>query len=63
MWHEMRGSGWLWRRQAELLGIEPASVPHSLGLERALQEGQATWVEPGRPFRTWARLTVRGPAG
>ena len=57
----MRGSGWLWRRQAELLGIEPASVPHSLGLGRAVREGQATWVEPGRPFRTWIRLTIRPP--
>lgn len=62
VWHEMRASGGVWRGQAELLGIEPASVPHSLGLERAVDEGQAAWVEPGGGLRTWTRLTVRPPA-
>ena len=62
VWHEMRASGGLWRGQAELLGIEPASVPHSLGLERAVAEHQAVWIEPGAGFRTWTRLTVRPPA-
>lgn len=62
VWHEMRASGGRWRGQAELLGIEPASVPHSLGLERAVAERQAVWIEPGAGFRTWARLTVRPPA-
>ena len=46
VWHEVHASGGLWRGQAELLGIEPASVPHSLGLERAVAEGQAVWIEP-----------------
>jgi hypothetical protein len=62
VWHEMRAGGGLWRGQAELLGIEPSSVPHSLGLERAVQEQQAVWVEPGREIRTWTRLTVTPPA-
>jgi hypothetical protein len=62
VWHEMRASAGLWRGQAELLGIEPASVPHSLGLERAVAERQAVWVEPGRELRTWTRLTVTPPA-
>jgi hypothetical protein len=61
MWHEVRTYGGPWRRRAELLVIEPASVPHSLGLAAALEHGQARWLEPGescgyelvaRPFST-----------
>ena len=29
-----------------MLGLEPASVPHSLGLARALAEGQAHLIYP-----------------
>jgi hypothetical protein len=47
IWHEVRTSGGRWRHQAEMLGLEPASVPHSLGLARAIAEGQAHVVEPG----------------
>jgi hypothetical protein len=47
LWHEVRTSGGPWRGQGEMLGLEPASVPHSLGLARALAEGQAHRVEPG----------------
>jgi hypothetical protein len=36
-----------------MLGLEPASVPHSLGLARALTEGQAHVVHPD------VALTVR----
>lgn len=37
-WREVRASGGRWRGQAELLGLEPSSVQHSLGLERSLAE-------------------------
>ena len=47
LWHEVRTSGGRWREQGEMLGLEPASVPHSLGLARALAEGQAHVVRPG----------------
>jgi hypothetical protein len=47
LWHEVRTSGGPWRGQGEMLGLEPASVPHSLGLARALAEGQAHRIEPG----------------
>ena len=57
IWHEVRTSGGRWRRQAEMLGLEPASVPHSLGLARALAEGQAHIVEPGAGLS--CRLVVR----
>jgi hypothetical protein len=57
MWHEVRTSGGRWRQQAEMLGLEPASVPHSLGLQRALSEGQAHIVEPGTELR--CRLVAR----
>jgi len=50
VWHEVRTSGGPWRGLTELLVIEPASVPHHLGLARAVAEGQAAWAEPGRPF-------------
>jgi hypothetical protein len=47
VWHEVRSSGGRWRGQAEMLGLEPASVPHSLGLARAIAEGQAHVLHPG----------------
>lgn len=53
MWHEARASGGRWRGHGEMLGLEPASVPHSLGLARALTEGQAHVVHPD------VALTVR----
>lgn len=57
MWHEVRTSGGRWRGQAEVLGLEPASVPHSLGLARALAEGQAHVVYPG--VAQTSRMVVR----
>jgi hypothetical protein len=57
MWHEVRTSGGRWRGQAEMLGLEPASVPHSLGLARALAEGQAHVVKPGADLT--CRIVVR----
>ena len=50
MWHEVRTSGGPWRGMTELLVIDPAGVPHHLGLATAIAEGQAAWAEPGRPF-------------
>lgn len=50
IWREVRASGGRWRGQAELLGLEPASVPHSLGLERALAERQAIVLAAGERF-------------
>ena len=46
IWREVRASGGRWRGQAEMLGLEPASVPHSLGLARAVAEGQASRARP-----------------
>jgi hypothetical protein len=57
MWHEVRTSGGRWRGQAEVLGLEPASVPHSLGLARALEEGQAHVVHPATALTY--RMVVR----
>jgi hypothetical protein len=50
IWHEARFSDGPWRGQAEMLAIEPASVPHSLGLATAIQNDQAHWVDPGLPI-------------
>ena len=47
IWREVRASGGRWRGQAEMLGLEPASVPHSLGLARAVAEGQAVVLDAG----------------
>jgi hypothetical protein len=57
IWWEARTSGGRWREQAEMLAIEPASVPHSLGLARALEEGQAVVLAEDERFAT--RLSVR----
>jgi hypothetical protein len=50
IWHEVRTYGGPWRGQTELIAIEPASVPHPLGLATAVQRGQARWLEPGASF-------------
>jgi hypothetical protein len=47
VWHEVRTYEGPWRRKAELLVVEPASVPHSLGLAAAIEQGQARWLEAG----------------
>jgi hypothetical protein len=46
VWHESRASGGIWSNAAELLAIEPASVPHSLGLAEAVRHEQALWAAP-----------------
>jgi hypothetical protein len=61
LWHEVRRSGGPWRGLTELLVVEPASVPHHLGLARAIAEGQASWAGPGRPFAY--RISVTALSG
>lgn len=58
MWHEVRTSGDPWRGLTELLVVEPASVPHHMGLATAIAEGQAMWAQPGRPFGYRVSLTA-----
>ena len=57
LWHDVRVLGGILRGQAEILTIEPTSVPHSLGLAAAVEQGQARWLEPGETLRFW--LTAR----
>jgi hypothetical protein len=57
IWHETRTTGGIWRGQAEILVVEPASVPHSLGLATALEHGQAVVLAEGATFGY--RLTAR----
>jgi hypothetical protein len=47
MWQENRLTEGPWRRQTETLVVEPASVPHTLGLARAIAEDQAIWLAAG----------------
>lgn len=47
LWHEVRQYGGPWRGHAETLVVEPASVPHTLGLATAIEHGQARWLESG----------------
>ena len=49
VWREIRAGAGLWA-EAEILGIEPASVPHSLGLARAVEEGQAFVLTHAAPY-------------
>jgi hypothetical protein len=62
VWHEARTYGGPWRRGAELLVVEPASVPHSLGLAAAVEHGQARWLEPGATcgYELFARPLAAG---
>src|SRR5262249_55136001 len=57
MWHDVRTSGGPWRELAETLIIEPASVPHTLGLETARSRGQAHALKPGERRET--QITLR----
>lgn len=47
LWEEIRTTGGPWRQDGVLLGFEPASVPHSLGLAAAIEHGQAYWARQG----------------
>ncbi len=59
IWYEIRANGGPFRELAEIVAIEPSSVPHSLGLNRAIEEGQAIVLEPGdtRAYRFSARVS------
>jgi hypothetical protein len=57
IWHDVRASGGPWREMAETLIVEPASVPHTLGLETARELGQAHRLEEGQ--RRSTELTLR----
>jgi hypothetical protein len=57
VWHEARTYGGPWRGMAEVLAVEPASVPHGLGLAEAVERGHARWLEPGESS-SW-RVTAR----
>lgn len=52
MWHEVRTTPDMWRELTEVLCVEPSTVPHSLGLARALDEGQAVVLGAGDEFET-----------
>jgi len=58
IWHEVRTYEGPWRKQAEVLVVEPTSVPHALGLAAAAELGQARWLDPGETagYRLTARL-------
>ena len=58
VWHESEGGGPTWHGRARILGVEPASVPHGLGLAKAIDAGQASWVAPGRPLGWWVGVRV-----
>jgi hypothetical protein len=47
VWYEVRAHEEPFRGIAEIVAVEPCSVPHSLGLARAVEEGQAILLEPG----------------
>jgi hypothetical protein len=52
MWHEVRTTPDVWRGLTEVLCVEPSTVPHSLGLARAVDEGQAVVLDAGDEFET-----------
>lgn len=52
-WQENRATGGIWRSLTEILAVEPATVPHTLGLERALASGHARVVREGQVLTPW----------
>jgi hypothetical protein len=53
IWHESRLSDGPWRSLTEMIAIEPATVPHSLGLARALEDGAARVLAAGETVTPW----------
>ena len=58
VWHEAGVSGGPWRGRTYVLGVEPANVPHGLGIGEAVRAGQGAWVRPGESLRWWTSLQV-----
>jgi hypothetical protein len=61
VWHENRVTEGPWRRACEMLVVEPATVPHSLGLAAAEASGHARVIEPGTVAEPW--IVVRPVTG
>lgn len=59
LWHEVRTYGGPWGGRAEILVVEPASVPHSLGLAAAIEHGQARVLGTGESAGYELVLRVR----
>jgi galactose mutarotase-like enzyme len=58
-WHEYQHSEEMPEgRRIRCLGLEPASVPHSLGLQAAKESGDMTVLAPGERWRSEVRLSV-----
>jgi hypothetical protein len=58
IWHEERASSGVWRHMTEMLVFEPACVPHSLGLRRAIEHEQARWLRRGETVGYGMRARV-----
>jgi hypothetical protein len=59
LWHENMASRDMPDGLAiRCLGLEPASVPHSLGLTAACESGHATTVPPGGSWHSKVRISV-----
>jgi hypothetical protein len=57
IWHEIRTTRDMWRGMAEMLAVEPASIPHTLGLETARRAHQAHRLAAGE--RRHTEITLR----
>ena len=53
VWHENHVSSGPWRRMAEMLAVEPTTVPHTLGLATAAAYGQARILRRGEVAEPW----------
>jgi hypothetical protein len=60
LWHEVRVSVGRWRELGEVLALEPASVPYSLGLARAIEAGSGKRVGASRSMRPAPAGSSRG---
>lgn len=52
-----------WRGSGEFVMLEPASVPHSLGLAAAAAESQVMRLQPGEELASWLTVTLFRPRG
>jgi galactose mutarotase-like enzyme len=58
MWQEIQGLEFPFFGRAKITALEPASTWPSIGLETAIETGQAFWLKPGGTKSTWTTFSV-----
>ena len=58
IWYENRTTEAVWRKELQVIGIEPSTVLYPQGLAQAIENGQARWLDTDQCFSTWCAVKV-----